>query len=130
MSTAECSWSAWNRAKMKWGAVGLGGQYEMSTIEEIVKAVRDLPPKEQDEVKRRLDSLMSPSQADQSLEASTETKHVHQDAVDLDQRIQQALYGAGLVSEIKPPVKRPRERRPPINIKGQPLSETIIEDRR
>ena len=102
----------------------------MSTIEEIVKAVRDLPPKERDEVKRRLDSLVSPSQADQSLEASAETNHVNQDAVELDRRIQQALYTAGLVTEIKPPVKRPRERRPPINIKGKPLSETIIEDRR
>jgi hypothetical protein len=102
----------------------------VSTIEEIVKAVRDLPPKERDEVKRRLDALVSPPEADQSLEASTETNHVHQDAVDLDQRIQQALYSAGLVTEIKPPVKRPRERRPPINLKGKPLSETIIEDRR
>ena len=102
----------------------------MSTIEEIVKAVRDLPPKEQDEVKRRLDSLVSPSQADQSREATTKTNHVHQDGVELDRRIQQALYSAGLVTEIKPPVKRPRQRRPPINIKGKPLSETIIEDRR
>jgi hypothetical protein len=101
----------------------------MSTIEEIVKAVRELPPREQDEVKRRLDALVSPPEADQSLEASTETNHDH-DAVNLDQRIQQALYSAGLVTEIKPPVKRPRERRPPINIKGKPLSETIIEDRR
>jgi len=103
----------------------------MSTIEEIVKAVRDLPPKEQDEVKRRLDALVSPPEADQSRGgASTDANHVHQDAVDLDQRIQQALHSAGLVTEIKPPVKRPRERRPPINIKGKPLSETIIEDRR
>ena len=102
----------------------------MSTIEEIVKAVRDLPPKEQDEIKRRLDALVSPPEADQSLEANTEANHVHQNAVDLDQRIQQALYSAGLVTEIKPPVKRPRERHPPINIKGKPLSETIIEDRR
>ena len=103
----------------------------MSTIEEIVKAVRDLPPKEQDEVKRRLDALVSASEADLARGgASTETNRVHQDAVDLDQRIQQALYGAGLLTEIKPPVKRPRERRPPINIKGKPLSETIIEDRR
>lgn len=102
----------------------------MSTIEEIVKAVRDLPPNEQVEVKRRLDILVSAPQADQSLEASTETNHVHQDAIDLDQRIQQALYDVGLVTAIKPPVKRPRERRPPVNIKGKPLSETIIEDRR
>jgi hypothetical protein len=100
----------------------------MSTIEEIVKAVKDLPPKEQDEVKRRLDALVSPPEGE--AEASTETTNIHRAAVDLDQRIQQALYNVGLVTEIKPPVKRPRERRPPINIKGKPLSETIIEDRR
>jgi len=78
----------------------------MSTIEEIVKAVRNLPPKEQVEIKRRLDILVSAPEADQSLEASTETNHVHQDAIDLDQRIQQALYDVGLLTEIKPPVKR------------------------
>ena len=102
----------------------------MSTIEEILKAVKDLPPKERAEVKRRLDALVSPPEVDESLKASTETSHVHQDAKDLDQRIQRALHSAGLVTEIKPPVKRPRERRPPINVKGKPLSETIIEDRR
>jgi len=53
-----------------------------------------------------------------------------QAAGDLDLRIQHALYDAGLISEIKPRVKRPRECRPPIRIKGKPLSETIIEDRR
>lgn len=73
---------------------------------------------------------MKDTEARPSLEASTEKDLVHPNAVELDQRIQQALYSAGLVTEIKPPVKRPRERRPPINIKGKPLSETIIEDRR
>ena len=94
----------------------------MSTVEEIVKAVKDLPPQEQAEVKRRIEGLPQSDQADvpnESLQAG-----------DLDQRLQRALYEAGLVSEIKPRVKRPRVRRPPIKIKGKPLSETIIEDRR
>jgi hypothetical protein len=95
----------------------------MSTVEEIVKAVKDLPPQEQAEVKRRLEELLT--QSDQ-VGATNET----QQAGDLDQRIQRALYEAGLVTEIKPCVKRPRVRRPPIKIKGKPLSETIIEDRR
>ena len=95
----------------------------MSTVEEIVKAVKDLPPQEQAEVKRRLESLMT--QSDQA-DVSDETLQ----AGDLDQRLQRALYEAGLVSEIKPRVKRPRVRRPLIKIKGKPLSETIIEDRR
>jgi len=95
----------------------------MSTVEEIVKAVKDLPPKEQAEVKRRLEGLLT--QSDQG-DAPSEALQ----AGDLDQRIQRALYEAGLVSEIKPCVKRPRLRRPPIKIKGKPLSETLIEDRR
>ncbi|MGI9069656.1 MAG: hypothetical protein ACR2HX_25030 [Pyrinomonadaceae bacterium] len=95
----------------------------MSTVEEIVKAVKDLPPKEQAEVKRRLEGLLTQSeQGDAPGEALQ--------AGDLDQRIQRALYEAGLVSEIKPRVKRPRVRPPLIKIKGKPLSETIIEDRR
>lgn len=95
----------------------------MATVEEIVKAVKDLPLHEQAEVKRRLESLLTPSdQAD----VPNETPR----AGDLDQRLQRALYEAGLVSEIKPRVKRPRVRPPLIKIKGKPLSETIIEDRR
>ena len=95
----------------------------MSTVEEILKAVKDLPPQEQAEVKRRLEELST--QSDQA-EATNEA----QQPGDLDQRIQRALYDAGLVTEIKPRVKRPRLRPPPIKIKGKPLSETIIEDRR
>lgn len=95
----------------------------MSTVEEIVNAVKDLPPQEQAEVKRRLEGLLP-----QSVQADVPDETLQ--AGDLDQRLQRALYEAGLVSEIKPRVKRPRVRRPPIRIKGKPLSETIIEDRR
>jgi hypothetical protein len=95
----------------------------MSTVEEIVKAVRELPPQEQAEVRRRIEGLLpEPDQADVPGESLA--------AGDLDQRLQRAMYEAGLVSEIKPRVKRPRVRPPPIKIKGKPLSETIIEDRR
>jgi len=97
----------------------------MSTIEEILTAVKDLPPDEQAEVKRRLDVLIHRPNREEVPE-----DEVRQAAGDLDQRIQRALYDAGLISEFKPRVKRPRERRPPIGIKGKPLSETIIEDRR
>lgn len=96
----------------------------MSTVEEILDAVRSLPPQERAEVKSRLEDVPDPSDAGDA--ANGETRQ----AGDLDQRIQRALYEAGLVSEIKPRVKRPRKRPPPIKIKGKPLSETIIEDRR
>jgi hypothetical protein len=95
----------------------------MSTVEEIVKAVRDLAPQEQAEVRRRIEGLLP-----QSDQADVPNESLPAD--DLDQRLQRAMYEAGLVSEIKPRVKRPRVRPPPIKIKGKPLSETIIEDRR
>ena len=96
----------------------------MSTVEEIVSAVKDLPPHELAEVKRQVDVLVGPVGGDNApLDETGNT-------ADLDRRIQRALYEAGLIREIKPPAKRPRGRRPPIKIKGKPLSETIIEDRR
>lgn len=46
-------------------------------------------------------------------------------------RLQHALYEAGLIGEIKPsrPALTPRNFTP-IDVKGKPVSETIIEERR
>src|SRR6185436_10647884 len=64
---------------------------KMSTVEEIVKAVKDLPPQEQAEVKRRLEGLFT--QSDQSY-VSAKTLQ----ADDLDQRQKsgrlEALFGS------------------------------------
>lgn len=88
----------------------------MTNLEEIVNAVKALPPEEQAELRRRLDALSGqPGEL----------------ASDLNERAQRALYEAGLLSEIKPPITDPRPyRRDPIKIKGKPLSETVIEERR
>jgi hypothetical protein len=88
----------------------------MSNLEEIVNAVNPLPPEEQAELRRRLDAL--PGQPGEL-------------ANDLNERAQRVLYEAGVLSEIKPPITDPRPyRRDPIKIKGKPLSETVIEERR
>jgi hypothetical protein len=98
----------------------------MSTVEEIVNAVKGLPPREQAEVRRRLDTL--PAQPDENEVLVDDSRLA---ATDLDQRVQHALFEAGLVSEIKPPITDPTPyRREPIKIKGKPLSETVIEERR
>ena len=126
----------------------------MSTVEEILNAAMALGPEEQAELRRRLDVLTNseenggssaeagageraevkrrletlPAQADEN-EAQTDDER--QAATDLDQRVQRALYEAGLVSEIKPPITDTSPyRREPITIKGKPLSETVIEERR
>lgn len=93
----------------------------MSTVEEIVDAIKGLPPGERAEVKRRLERLpYEPDEIDASVDDA------RQAAIDLDHRIQTALYEAGLVSEIKPPITDPTPyRREPITIKGKPLSETV-----
>jgi len=92
----------------------------MSTVEEILNAAKTLPPEDQAELKRRLDSLDNDR-------AETTTK---EQTRDLHERIHRALYEAGLVKAAAPPPRRPRKRSPPIKIRGKPLSETIIEDRR
>ena len=98
----------------------------MSTIEEILNAAKSLPLKDQAELRRRLDRLGTVS--DESEQVGNETS---QEAIDLDQRIQRALYEAGLVTEVKLPITDPTPyRREPIAIKGKPLSETVIEERR
>jgi hypothetical protein len=98
----------------------------MSTVEEIVNAAKALPPDEQAEVRRRLNTL--PADA---IENGARVVDNRQAAIDLDQRVQRALYEAGLVREIKPPITDPTPyRREPIAIKGKPLSETVIEERR
>lgn len=92
----------------------------MSTVEEILSAVKELPPQERAELKRRIEGLVAQPEPAEGAQAA-----------DLDQRVQRALYEAGLVSEIKPPITDPTPyRREPITIKGKPLSETVIEERR
>lgn len=98
----------------------------MSTIEEIVNAAKRLPIQDQAELRRRLDRL-----ATRSDEGKPLRDEARQAAIDLDQRVQRALYESGLVAEIKPPITDPTPyRREPIAIKGKPLSETVIEERR
>jgi hypothetical protein len=98
----------------------------MSTVEEIVNAARALPPEGQAELRRRLDGLVA-TQNNGGVHTEDESR---QQREELHLRIHRALYEAGLVTEVDPPVKRRRERAPLIRIKGKPLSETVIEDRR
>ena len=76
----------------------------MSTVEEIVEAIKDLSPGERDEVLRRMVSLWQ------------------RELINEPKKNDSAMY--------RLPIKRARPRRPPIHIKGKPISETIIEDRR
>lgn len=88
----------------------------MSTVEEIVEAIKELPREKQAEVWRRLYS-------DLAVWKSYLAKGGDQPA---------SVSGIDhwLSSNSSMPRKRSRPRRPPIIIKGKPISETVVEDRR
>ena len=81
------------------------------TPQEIINEIQKLPPIERKEI---LDSL-----SEELTEAEAE-----------DLRLQKALFDAGLLREIKSPRRRKMGDFKPIEIKGEPLSETIIRERR
>ncbi len=80
------------------------------SVNEVLDAVRALSPEERAQVRKLIDSL-------QSVPASPE------------ERLQRRLQAAGLLSEIKSPVQSVSVRRPPIVVRGEPVSETIIAER-
>jgi hypothetical protein len=85
----------------------------MSNINAVLEAVQTLTLDEQ----RQLRALL-----DQSL--------AQQDEATRMQAFHQALIKSGLVTAIKPPPAAEPGQRRLIEVKGKPLSETIIEERR
>jgi hypothetical protein len=85
-----------------------------STFEELVKEIKSLSLDEQQRLKKLLDAWL-PRDRSQLTEDEFE----------------QELYEAGLLSEIKPPVRdfTAYQNRQLIEPKGKPLSEIIIEER-
>ena len=82
------------------------------SVVEVIKEVKALSRTEKRRVWQELNEIVS------------------EDSIEL--RLQRALSAEGLLTEIKMPfISRPeQEEVPPIKIKGKPLSETIIEERR
>lgn len=80
------------------------------SVNEVLEAVRAMSPEERARVRDLLDALPSePSSPEESAQAR--------------------LYEAGLLSEKRPRSTRRRARHTPVEIKGKPLSETVIEER-
>jgi hypothetical protein len=88
----------------------------MSTVEEIVQAIKELSPEKRDEVRRQLRSLW-PLNSRESARDIEKADHPYR--MQWDYTKSPSL-----------PIKRARPRRPPIQIKGKPISETVVEDRR
>ena len=81
------------------------------SVTEIIEAVRAMSDEEQAKVCAALLDLR---------------QNKISDAV----RVRERLYTAGLLSASEPPQRDLTPRHPPLDIKGQPLSEMIIEERR
>jgi len=87
-------------------------------IEKLLQEIRSLPPEQQQQVREALDEQTSPT--------------VPMDEASAEEEFKRRLVKAGLLREIKPPIKdlSPYRDRKPFEIEGKPLSETIIEERR
>ena len=83
----------------------------------IVESLGELSPEQLDQLRRELDGEIA--------------RAAKQPAV-ADEELQRRLFVAGLLSEIKPAVRidTGTERFTPVPIAGEPLSETIIRERR
>jgi hypothetical protein len=80
------------------------------SVSEVLEAVRAMSPEERERVRALLDALPDAS-------SSTDTA------------AQARLQDAGLLGETQARNASTRARRSPVEIKGKPLSETIIEER-
>ena len=88
----------------------------MPTVEEIIAAINELPPEKRDELRRQLASF-GPLRSEQSTDDAEQANRAYRTYL-------------SYTKSPKLPIKRTRPRRPPIKIKGKPLSETVVEDRR
>jgi len=88
-----------------------------ANLEKIIEEVKALTPGEMRQVRELIDSLLTTSEAAPELSP--------------EDRLDQLLLEAGVISEIPPRITdfTPYKNRKPIEVKGKPLSEIIIEDR-
>lgn len=81
------------------------------SVSEVLEAVRAMSPEERERVRALLDAL-----PDATSSAA-------------DDAAQARLHEAGLLGETRTRVAGTRARHSPVEIKGKPLSETIVEER-
>jgi hypothetical protein len=95
-----------------------------SEFNHILGSIDALSPEQMQQLRRELDRKLT-SPAVRAEPPLTEAERA-------DQEAQRRLLAAGVISEIKPSRRVPTEteRFTPIPIQGEPLSETIIRERR
>jgi hypothetical protein len=90
----------------------------------LLDSVNSLSPEQMRQLRDELDSKLASTAAVDHLALTPEEL--------AEQEMQRRLVAAGVLSEIKPPPRfiPARERFSPVPIQGEPLSETIIRERR
>jgi len=92
----------------------------------LLSSIAALSPEQTRRLRDELDSkLAAPGSSDAEVTAVTKSESA-------DQEIQHRLFDAGLLSEIKSPIRdlTPYQNRKAVPIKGESLSETVIRERR
>lgn len=106
------------------GGKGKGSAMTHNEFNHLLGSINTLSPEQMRQLRDELDSKLAAStasgQADLTLEEQAE------------QELQRRLVEAGVLSEIKPPRRftPERQRFTPVPITGEPLSETVIRERR
>ncbi len=87
------------------------------TVEKIESEVKQLSPQDLRKVQKLVDSLLEQKEAQPKMTEEEFEKH---------------LYEKGIISEVKPPITdfSRYDDYEPIKITGEPISETIIRERR
>jgi hypothetical protein len=96
-----------------------------SEFNHLLSSVATLSPEQMRQLQRELETRMA------AIEQKTAPAPLTEAEAE-DQEAQRRLFAAGLVSEIKPPIRdlSPYRDRTPVPILGEPLSETVIRERR
>ncbi|MEN3335637.1 MAG: hypothetical protein V7641_5002 [Blastocatellia bacterium] len=86
-----------------------------SNLDQLIEEVRALSPDDQRKLRELLDDLLAPPTPQMS-----------------EEEFEQHLLTKGIISEIPPPITdlTAFENRKLMEVKGKPLSETVIEERR
>ena len=89
-----------------------------TSLEKVIEELKALTPAEQHKVRELIDSLL-------------ETPVEAPEALSLEDRLEQRLLERGVISEIPKRLPDPEQYRDfkPVEVKGKPVSETIIEER-
>ncbi len=90
---------------------------------DLLDALKSLTPEQLEQLRREVDASLVPASAEASLLTDEQRR---------DQELQRRLFESGLLNEIKSSsrIATASERFGPVSIEGEPLSETVIRERR